>query len=102
MKYVFQRQALDEYREATAYIQQESEQNSRLFVERVEAAIQYILQHPDSNIQGRHGTLRRKIYKQSHWLVYRRHPDDAELIEIVAVAHENRSEPYWEDRFNQL
>jgi plasmid stabilization system protein ParE len=52
MKFVFQRQALEEYREAVAHIAQFSEQNSRLFIERVEAAILHVLRHPDSNIRG--------------------------------------------------
>ena len=102
MKYVFQRQALEEYREAAAYIAETSKQNSRLFIQRVEATIEYILQHPDENIRGRHGTLRRKIHRQSHWLVYRRLPTDPETIEIIAVAHEGRGEEYWEERFQQV
>lgn len=99
MKFVFQRQALEEYREAVAHIAQFSEQNSRLFIERVEAAILYVLRHPNSNIRGRHGTLRRKIHRQSHWLVYRRMPGNPEVIEIIAIAHERRGEEYWEERF---
>lgn len=102
MKFVFQRAALEEYREAAAYIARTSEQNSRLFIQRVEAAIDYILKHPDSNIRGRHGTLRRKIHRQAHWIVYRRLPADPETLEIIAIAHERRGEEYWEDRFQQL
>ena len=55
MKHVFQRQALEEYREATAYIAQTSKQNSILFIQRVEAAIEYILKHPDSKTGMRSG-----------------------------------------------
>lgn len=99
MNFVFQKEALEEYREAVAYIAESSEQNSRLFIRRVEAAIAYILQHPDSNIQGRHGTFRRKIHRQSHWLVYRRLSSDPETLEIIAIAHERRGEEYWEERF---
>ena len=102
MNYVFQRQALEEYREAAAYIALTSAQNSRLFIQRVEAAIEYILKHPDANIRGRHGTLRRKIHRQSHWLVYRRLPTDSKTLEIIAIAHEKRGEEYWEERFQQL
>ena len=102
MKLVFQRAALEEYREAAAYIARTSEQNSHLFIQRVEAAIAYILKHPDSNILGRHGTLRRKIHRQSHWIVYRRLPSDPETLEIIAIAHERRGEEYWEERFQQL
>lgn len=102
MKLVFLPQALQEYRDAAAYIAQDSEQNSRLFIQRVEAAIAYVLKHPDSNIRGRHGTLRRKIHRQSHWLVYRRLPSDPDTIEVIAVAHERRGEGYWEQRFGGL
>ncbi|TDU67214.1 ParE-like toxin of type II ParDE toxin-antitoxin system [Prosthecobacter fusiformis] len=102
MKFVFQKQALEEYREAAAYIAETSEQNSRLFIERVEATIDYILKHPDSNIRGRHGTLRRKIHRQSHWIVNRRLPSDLDTVEIIAIAHERRGEGYWEDRFNKI
>lgn len=102
MRFVFQPEALEEFREATAYIAKSSEQNSRLFIQRVEAAIAYVLQHPDSNIRGRHGTLRRKIHRQSHWLVFRRLPSDTETIEIIAIAHERRGDEYWEERFNSL
>ncbi len=101
MNFVFQKQALEEYREAVAYIAQSSEQNSHRFIQRVEAEISYILKHPDANVQGRHGTLRRKIHRQSHWLVYRRLPADPETIEIIAIAHERRGEEYWEERFDQ-
>lgn len=99
MKVVFQRQALEEYREAAAHIAQDSEQNARLFIHRVEAAIAYIQQHPDSNIRGRHGTLRRKVHRQSHWIVYRRLPSDPDTLEIIAIAHERRGEEYWKQRF---
>lgn len=102
MKVVFQRQALEEYREAAAYIAQTSEHNSRLFIQRVEAAIEYILKYPDSNIRGRYNTLRRKIHRQSHWVVYRRLPWDSETLEIIAIAHERRGDEYWEERFRQL
>lgn len=102
MKYVFQKEALEEYREAVAYIAKDSAQNSHLFIQRVEAAIAHILKHPDANIRGRHGTLRRKIHRQSHWIVYRRLPSDPETVEIIAIAHERRGEQYWEDRFQGL
>ena len=99
MKIVFQRQALEEYREAAAYIARESEQNARLFIQRVEAAIAYIQEHPDSNIRGRHGTLRRRVHRQSHWIVYRRLPSESDVLEIIAIAHERRGEEYWKQRF---
>jgi plasmid stabilization system protein ParE len=99
MKVVFQRQALEEYREAAAYIARDSAQNARLFIQRVEAAIAYILKHPDSNIRGRHDTLRRKVHRQSHWIVYRRLPTEADTLEIIAIAHESRGEEYWRQRF---
>ncbi|OYW72542.1 MAG: hypothetical protein B7Z37_24540 [Verrucomicrobia bacterium 12-59-8] len=102
MKLVFQREALEEYRDAAAHIAESSAQNSQLFIQRVEAAIAYVLQHPDSNIRGRHGTLRRKVHRQSHWLVYRRLPSDPETIEIIAIAHERRGEEYWEARFRPM
>jgi plasmid stabilization system protein ParE len=73
-----------------------------LFIQRVEAAIAYIQAHPDSNIRGRHGTLRRKIHRQSHWIVYRRLPSDQDTLEIIAIAHERRGEEYWEQRFGNL
>lgn len=98
MKLVFLPQALQEYRDAAACIAQNSEQNSHLFIQRGEAAIAYVLKHPDSNIRGRSGTLRRKIHRQSHWLVYRRLPSDPETIEAIAIAHERRGEEYWEKR----
>lgn len=81
MKIVFQRQALEEYREA---------------------AIAYIQQHPDSNIRGRHGTLRRKVHRQSHWIVYRRLPSEPDTLEIIAIAHERRGEEFWEQRFEGM
>ena len=99
MKIIFQKQALEEYREATAYIAQDSEQNARLFIQRVEAAIAYIQAHPDSKIRGRHGTLRRKVHRQSHWIVYRRLPSEPDTLEIIAIVHERRGEEYWEGRF---
>lgn len=102
MKIVFQRQALEEYSEAAAHIAQDSEQNARLFIQRVEAAIAYIQAHPDSNIRGRHGTLRRKVHRQSHWIVYRRLPSEPDTLEIIAIAHERRGEAYWEQRFGSL
>lgn len=102
MNFVFQKEAWEEYLEAAAYIARISEQNSRLFIQRVEQAIDYILKHPDANIRGPHGTLRRKIHRQSHWLVYRRLPGDLDTIEIVALAHEKRGEEYWEDRFENI
>jgi plasmid stabilization system protein ParE len=102
MKIVFQREALEEYRAAAAYIARDSAQNARLFIQRVEAAIAYIQAHPDSNIRGRHGTLRRKIHRQSHWIVYRRLPSDPDTLEIIAIAHERRGEEYWEQRFGNL
>ena len=100
MKIVFQRQALEEYREAAAYIARDSGQNARLFIQRVEAAIAYIMEHPDSNIRGRHGTLRRKVHRQSHWIVYRRLPAEPDTLEIIAIAHERRGEEYWRKRFD--
>lgn len=42
MKIVFQRQALEEYRDAAAYIAQDPEQNACLLIQRVEAALAYI------------------------------------------------------------
>lgn len=39
MNFVFQKQALDEYREVVAYIAQSSDQNAHRFIERVEAEI---------------------------------------------------------------
>ncbi len=42
IKIVFQRQALEEYREAAAHIAQDSAQNARLFIQRVEDALAYI------------------------------------------------------------
>ncbi len=63
MNFVLQKQALEEYREAVAYIAQTSEQNSHRFIQRVGAEISYILKHPGANLRGRHGTLRRKIHR---------------------------------------
>lgn len=102
MKIVFQKQALQEYREAAAYIAQDSEQNARLFIQRVEAALEYIQKNPDSNVRGRHGTLRRKVHRQSHWIVYRRLPSEPDTLEIIAIAHERRGEEYWEQRFEGI
>lgn len=102
IKIVFQRQALDEYREAAAHIAQDSAQNARLFIQRVEDALAYIQAHPDANIRGRHGTLRRKIHRQSHWIVYRRLPSDPDTLEIIAIAHERRGEEYWEQRIKGM
>lgn len=102
MKIVFQRQALEEYREAAAYIARDSASNARAFIQRVEAAIAYIQQHPDSNIRGRHGTLRRKVHRQSHWIVYRRLPSEPDTLEIIAIAHERRGEEYWKQRFEGM
>jgi plasmid stabilization system protein ParE len=97
-KIIFQRYALEEYREATAFIARDSPQNARLFIERVEAAIAYIQTHPYANISGRYGTLRRKVHRQSHWIVYRTLPSDPDTLEIIALAHERRGELYWKQR----
>jgi len=102
MKFVFLPEALLEFEEAAAYIGRDSAQNARLLIERVEEAIAYILKHPDENLRGRYGTLRRKIRRQSHWLVYRRLPNEPETIEIIALAHEKRGETYWQKRFSSL
>lgn len=61
-----------------------------------------MLKHPDYNFRGRHGTLRRKIHRQSNWLVYRRLPSDPETIEVIALAHERRGEESSEKRFGAL
>jgi plasmid stabilization system protein ParE len=65
MTFVFQRQALEEYQDAAAYIAESSAQNAGVFIQRVEATIAQILRHPDANIRGRHGTLRRKVVRSS-------------------------------------
>jgi plasmid stabilization system protein ParE len=102
MTFVFQSAAADEYREAVEYIRKDSLKSAQLFVERVEAAIAYILRHPDANIRGRHDTLRRKIHRHPYWLVYRRLPSNPDIIEIIALAHERRGEKYWKRRFKEL
>jgi plasmid stabilization system protein ParE len=102
MTFVFQTEAADEYREAVEYILQDSKKSAQLFVKRVEAAIEYVLRHPNANIKGRHGTLRRKIRHHPYWLVYRALPSDPDVIEIIALAHERRGEAYWAQRFKNL
>jgi plasmid stabilization system protein ParE len=47
-------------------------------------------------------TFRRKIHRQSHWIVYRRLPSDPDTLEIIAIAHERRGEEYWEQRFKGM
>ncbi len=102
MTFVFQAQAAEELNEALDYIQQSSQKSSELFVDRVQAAIDYILRHPDSNMRGRHGTFRRKIYRHPYWLIFRRLPSNDQVIEIVALVHERRGDEFLDGRFKDL
>jgi plasmid stabilization system protein ParE len=88
-----------EFREAVWYYEQEAPGVGMAFIAEVHRAISLIVQNPDAAVAVG-GGLRRKILRHFPYNVM--YSVEAELVVIVAVAHQKRRPRYWRGRVKKL
>lgn len=79
---------------ATFYDQQRPGVGASL-IESIEAACDFIAEHPLAGEPYHYGTRRKRLLAYDYYVIYRL---ERRLIRVVAIAHESRRANYWRDR----
>jgi plasmid stabilization system protein ParE len=99
MKSEFLPEAEEEFREAVCYYEREAPGVGLRFIVEVRRGVAFITENPFAAV-GFGSGIRRKVLKHFPYsLIY---AVEAELIVIVAVAHQKRRPRYWRGRVKEL
>lgn len=101
MNWRFIEEALVEYEDAAIYFSDISPRLGDRFIAEFEAAVRFILDHPEANPPGRSSTRRRRLKHFPIFIVFRLNPIAADTIDIIAVAHEKRGDDYWNQVYSR-
>lgn len=92
-------EANEEFREATAYYEEEASGVGMSFIAEVHRSISFITQNPYAAVAVGSG-IRRKVLDHFPYNIL--YAIEGELIVIVAVAHQKRRPRYWRGRTKQV
>ena len=97
MNFEFLPDADEEFREASRYYENEAPGVGLAFITEVHRVISVVISHPRAARKVR-GSIRRKVlFHFPYCLLY---SIEADLVLIVAVAHQKRRPTYWRSRLN--
>lgn len=99
MNYEFLPEADEEFREASRYYENEAPGVGLAFIAEVHRVISVVISHPRAAKKVR-GSIRSKVL--SHFPYSLLYSIEAELVLIVAVAHQNRRPTYWRSRLKNI
>jgi len=91
----FDPEAIDEAQEAFRWYSKRSQRAADNFVAELDVAIVRISEQPQLFAQYLHGTRRYLLRRYPYAVVFR---EQADLIQVVAVAHCKRRPGYWKSR----
>lgn len=95
MKFAFLPEADEEFREAARYYESEAPGVGLAFIAEVHRVISIVISHPRSAVKAR-GTIRSKVL--AHFPYSLLYSVEADMVLIVAVAHQKRRPIYWRHR----
>jgi len=95
VKYEFLPEADEEFREASRYYESEAPGVGLAFIAEVHRVISVVMSHPRVAKKVR-GSIRRKVLL--HFPYSLLYSIEADLVLIVAVAHQKRRPTYWRSR----
>ena len=94
-RFEFHPHARAELRQAVQFYEAEAGGLGAEFAAEVRAAIDQVLEYPESGSPARAGTRRRLLSRFPYSLVYL---PESEILTIVALMHHRREPDYWVDR----
>lgn len=98
MNFEFLPEAEEEFREASRYYENEAPGVGLAFITEVHRVISMVISHPLATPKIR-GTIRSKVLLHFPYSVF--YSIEADLILIVAVAHQKRRPTYWRSRLKK-